>query len=152
MRNNKILNNIKHRPWEIPNKRWKYYQEWNNAIFLHWKVDYNELKKFVPNELEIDLFNQDPWVSLVAFTMEKIRPRNLPAISIISNFNEINIRTYVKHKGKAGVYFLNIEAGKRISSYIAQKISKLPYRYSKIKRSKDRFISENNNLNNIFKR
>jgi len=150
MRTKEIIKNNKHRPWKIPNKKWKYYQEWNNAIFLHWKVDYNELKKFVPNELEIDLVDQSPWVSLVAFTMEKIRPRNLPAISTISNFDEINIRTYVRYKGKAGVYFLNIEAGKRISSYLAKKISELPYSYSKMKRSKGQFISKNNKLNDIF--
>ena len=40
-----ILNITKHRPWEIPIENWKFYQEWNNAIFLHWEV---ELRKFVP--------------------------------------------------------------------------------------------------------
>lgn len=31
----KILEQSTHRPWEIPKNRWKYYQEWNDAIFLH---------------------------------------------------------------------------------------------------------------------
>lgn len=30
-----ILHTTKHRPWEIPRHSWKFYQEWNNAIFLH---------------------------------------------------------------------------------------------------------------------
>lgn len=142
-----ILKNRNHRPWELPKSDWKFYQEWNNAVFLHWEVDENELRKLVPNELEIDLFKGKPWVSLVAFTMEKIRPRNLPSFPPISNFNEINIRTYVKHNGKPGVFFLSIEAGNSLSCKIAKGISELPYRYSKIKRNSDKYTSENKEFN-----
>lgn len=100
-----ILKSTEHRPWKLPNGTWKFYQEWNNAIFLHWQVNLNELRKFVPEQLEIDLFENKPWISLVAFNMENIRPKNMPAFSPISNFHEINIRTYVKFGNKSGVYF-----------------------------------------------
>jgi len=73
-----ILNTTNHRPWKIPSSGWKFYQEWNNAIFLHYRVELKELKKFVPKELVIDLFEGKPWVSLVAFIMEKIRPKIYP--------------------------------------------------------------------------
>jgi len=145
-----ILNTTNHRPWKIPSSGWKFYQEWNNAIFLHYQVELKELKKFVPKELEIDLFEGKPWVSVVAFTMEKIRPKNLPAFSPISNFDEINIRTYVKSKNKTGVYFLNIEGGKSLSCKIAKGISKLPYRYSKIKRTDLKYESHNSKFNDRF--
>lgn len=138
-----LLNTTEHRPWKIPNKDWKFYQEWNNTIFIHWQVELSELQKFVPKELEIDLFEGKPWISLVAFTMEKIRPKNLPAFPPISNFDEINIRTYVKSNTKTGVYFLSIEGGTNLSCKIAKKISELPYRYSKIKRSKNQYLSTN---------
>ncbi|WP_438426262.1 YqjF family protein [Aquimarina macrocephali] len=138
-----LLNTTEHRPWKIPNKDWKFYQEWNNTIFIHWQVELSELQKFVPKELEIDLFEGKPWISLVAFTMEKIRPKNLPAFPPISNFDEINIRTYVKSNTKTGVYFLSIEGGTNLSCKIAKKISELPYRYSKIKRSKNQYLSIN---------
>ena len=134
---------IRDRSWDIPTGSWKYYQEWNNAIFLHWQVELNELKKFVPKELEIDLFEGKPWVSIVAFTMEKIRPKGLPSFFPISNFDEINIRTYVKSNNKTGVYFLSIEGGKYLSCKIAKSMSELPYRYSKIKRTKNRYQSTN---------
>lgn len=45
-----ILRITDHRPWKLPSGKWKYYQEWNNAIFLHWPVDNNELGKFVPED------------------------------------------------------------------------------------------------------
>lgn len=138
-----ILNSTAHRPWEMPPGNWKFYQEWNNLVFLHWQVELDELKKFVPAELEIDLFEGAPWVSLVAFTMERIRPRNLPPFPPVSNFDEINIRTYVKSNNKTGVYFLSIEGGTAASCKIAKGISELPYRYSKMKRRNGLFESSN---------
>lgn len=138
-----IVNSTSHRPWEMPNGSWKFYQEWNRALFLHWEVELSELEKFVPKELEIDLFQGKPWVSVVAFTMENIKPRYAPSFSPISNFDEINIRTYVKRDGKTGVYFLSIEGGKILSCKIAKAISELPYRYSKIKRSSGKYFSQN---------
>jgi len=127
----------------LPEENWKFYQEWNRAIFLHWKVDYQELRNFVPKELEIDLFEGNAWVSVVAFSMEKIRPKNLPHFAPISNFEEINIRTYIKSGEKTGVYFLSIEGGKKISCHIAKNISELPYRYSKIKMKPEQYTSLN---------
>ena len=143
----KILNTTDHRPWEIPIDNWKFYQEWNNAIFLHWQVELCELEKLVPKELEIDLFNGKPWVSLVAFTMEKIRPKNLPPFPPLSNFDEINIRTYVKSNNKTGVYFLSIEGGTKLSCKIAKGISELPYRYSIIERTGNKYQSNNFEFN-----
>ena len=142
-----ILNTTNHRPWKIPTDSWKFYQEWNNTIFLHYHVDLTELKKFVPMELEIDLFNGKPWISIVAFTMEKIRPKNLPYFPAISDFDEINIRTYVKSNNKTGVYFLSIEGGKSLSCKVAKGISELPYRFSKIKRTHQKFQSQNSEFN-----
>jgi hypothetical protein len=143
MTNNELLKNTDHRPWPLPTQQWKFYQEWNNALFLHWVVDASLLNELVPNTLELDTFEGKAWISLVAFTMEHIRPRLLPAFSPISNFDEINIRTYVKGNGKSGVYFLSIEAGKRVSAWIAKSLSGLPYRYSSILRTSTSYNSSN---------
>ena len=137
-----ILNQTAHRPWALPTGRWRYYQEWNKAIFLHWKVDSDELRKFVPEEMSIDVFEGQAWVSLVAFSMEKIRPRNLPHFSPVSNFIEINVRTYASYKQKPGVYFLSIEGGRRISCQLAKSLSQLPYRYSEMKKANNFYCSE----------
>ncbi|MFS4448478.1 YqjF family protein [Maribacter sp. 2307UL18-2] len=146
-----ILNTSDHRPWKIPPEGWKFYQEWNNTIFLHWQVELNELKKFVPQELEIDLFDGKPWISVVAFTMEKIRPKNLPSFPPISDFDEINIRTYVKSNSKTGVYFLSIEGGKSLSCKIAKGMSELPYRFSKMERTENEYSSTNSEFNDYLR-
>lgn len=143
MKTDQLLQQNRHRPWELPKEDWKFYQEWNNAIFMHWQVDPEELKKHVPAGIEIDLFEGKPWVSLVAFTMEKIRPRYLPPFSPVSYFHEVNIRTYSRNGSKAGVYFLSMEGSKWLSCQVAKGISGLPYRYSEMKREENSFLSYN---------
>lgn len=134
-----ILAETNHRDWKYPAKQWRYYQEWNKALFFHYKIDSFLLRKFVPKDLEIDEINGSAWISLVAFTMEKIRPHFLPAFPPISDFDEINLRTYVIKDQKPGVYFLSIEAGKLLSVLIAKSLSGLPYEKSRIKRTENSY-------------
>ncbi len=125
---NKLLDIIHHRPtWQVPGERWVWYQEWNRALFFHWKVDPEILKSFIPEGIQLDVYNNTAWVSLVAFTMEKIRPRYLPSVSLISDFHEINLRTYVTDGEHHGVYFLSIEAQKQLSAILSRRLSGLPY-------------------------
>lgn len=140
-----IISSIAHRPFPIPKGSWRYYQEWNNALFLHWKIPIEILRNLVPRKLKIDSFDDTYYISLVAFTMEKIRPKFMPSISIISNFHEINLRTYIENNGKKGVYFLNIEAEKLLSTLIAKSLSRLPYEKSKITRTHKTYTSKNKN-------
>lgn len=138
-----LLSEIHHRPFALPTGSWQYYQEWNKALFLHWKIPFDELRKSVPERLELDTFESEAYISLVAFQMQKIRPKHLPAVKFISDFEEINLRTYVINDGKAGVYFLNIEAEKYLSAFVAKKLSGLPYEKSNIFRKGNRFSSQN---------
>lgn len=147
---NNLLNNTKHRPWKIPGSNWVYYQEWNNALFLHWKVPFDELRKLVPGELKLDDYNGEYYISLVAFTMQKIHPRYLHPIQTISDFYEINVRTYVNNDGKPGVYFLSIEAEKKLSVIIAKVLSGLPYERAFMKRFGSAYASENHEKNFFF--
>ena len=138
-----LLNDQSHRPWVIPAGRWKYYQEWNNALFFHWGVPFEQLRQLVPEQLQLDAFEGKYYVSIVAFTMQRISPRNLPAIKAISDFHEINVRTYVNNNERPGVYFLNIEAQKPLSAYIARRLSGLPYEPANMQRTDERYSSRN---------
>ena len=145
-----LLQQAEHRPFPLPHGKWCYYQEWNKVLFLHWEMPLNPLKKQIPSSLEIDTFKGKAYVSLVAFTMQKIHPRYLPAVKSISDFDEINIRTYVIRDGKPGVYFLNIEAGKTLSAKVAKTLSGLPYEKAEMFRKKRMYLSANKAHNNVF--
>lgn len=138
-----LLKEIEHRPWTMPTGNWQYYQEWNDALFLHFEVDQQILKKHVPEKLNIDHFEGKYYVSIVAFKMQNIRPRHLPSLEFISDFYEINVRTYIDNDHKKGVYFINIEAEKSLSAFIAKALSGLPYGKSKIKRKQTGYSNFN---------
>lgn len=138
-----ILADTNHRPYPYPDATWTFYQEWNRALFLHWEIPVALLRNIVPKRLNIDTFKGKAYVSVVPFTMEKIRPRFLPSVGFISNFHEINVRTYVELDSKKGVYFLSMEAQKWLSAFVSKKMSGLPYEKSEIWRSKNAYRSHN---------
>lgn len=138
-----LLRHITHRPFPIPTSSWKYYQEWNQVVFLHLKVSKEYLRRFVPKKLELDDYHGQCYISIVLFTMENVRPRFLPGVNFISYFHELNIRTYVKSEGKSGVYFLNIEGEKSISCFLAKTLSGLNYKKSHMFRQNNIYQSKN---------
>lgn len=130
-----------HRPFPYPSDNWAFYQEWQEVLFLHWKVPYDILRQVVPAALCLDSFKGDYYVSLVPFSMKKVRPRYVPPVSFVSDFHEINLRTYIDMDQKKGVYFLNIEAEKWLSTFLSRTLSGMPYEKSRIKRTGFRYWS-----------
>lgn len=130
-----ILAATDHRPFPYPAGKWAFYQEWQEVLFLHWKIPYELLRRIVPAALTLDSYQGNYYISLVPFTMRKVRPRYLPAFPPISDFHEVNLRTYILQDGHKGVYFLNIEAEKWISTLLSKMISGMPYEKSSIRRT-----------------
>lgn len=143
MNSGEILNEINHRPIPLPQGSWIIYQEWQKVLFIHWAADVHELQQYVPGALITDTFKGTAWLSLVVFRLANVRPRFLPPIPPISNANEINFRTYVKYKGKPGIYFLSMELGKPVSNFLARYLTGLPYRYSEIDNKSTQYSSRN---------
>ena len=138
-----ILNQKNHRPYELPKQSWSFYQEWNHVLFFHWAVDPELLLPLLPEGLTLDLFDGKAYVSLVPFSMQQIRPKFLPSFKPISDFHEINIRTYVSKDGKGGVYFFSLEAEKGFSAYLSRNLSGMPYEKAEIQRSEGKYVSSN---------
>lgn len=138
-----LLQQTTHRPWELPTTGWSYYQEWNNALFFHWEIPLELLQSLVPSNLKVDLYEGKAYISLVPFTMQKIRPKYLPSLAFVSDFHEINLRTYVTHQGKPGVFFISIEAEKSLSAFLSRMLSGLPYKKSTMVRTPKGYTSQN---------
>ena len=130
-----LLSEVDHRPWPLPATRWSYCQHWRNAVFLHYQADPQAVQRLLPEGLLPATHAGSAWISLVAFDMAGVRPRGVPALPLVSDFPEVNLRTYVRHGTKQGVYFLRIEAGKRLSVRMARALSILPYRHAAMART-----------------
>lgn len=83
---------------------------WVNLLFLHWRVDATAVRRLVPRELEIDTFDGSAWVGLVPFRMEASRFTGVPRLPGLRDFFECNVRTYVRYRGRSGVWFLSLDA------------------------------------------
>jgi uncharacterized protein len=138
-----LLQKTRHRPYPLPSRKWVYYQEWKDVLFLHWKADTNLLRALVPLPLEIDTLNDDAWLSVVLFSGEKFHPRYAFPIPAISNFLQVNIRTYVNYQNRPGIYFLSISTNKIGSSFLSRLITHLPYTTAQISHDPHAFSMEN---------
>ena len=97
-----------------PDGRAVMHQSWRRLLFLHWEVDPAVLASRLPAGLHLDLHGGKAWLGVVPFLMCDVRPRGLPAVPGLSNFPELNVRTYVHDKnGVAGVWFFSLDAGQR---------------------------------------
>jgi uncharacterized protein YqjF (DUF2071 family) len=138
-----ILKENKHRPINLPDGTWKYYQEWHDTIFCHWKIPVKPLLEMLPPGLELDTLNGEAWITLVLFTVKKLRPKYIPAFIPVSNFDEVNLRTYVLHDNVPGIYFFSVEAQKAFSVLLAKMVTGIPYTHTSIKRDYHRYSVKN---------
>jgi uncharacterized protein YqjF (DUF2071 family) len=103
------------------------HQTWHDLLFMHWPLPPADLRPLVPPQLELDTFDNHAWVAVVPFWMSGIRARGLPPIPGISRFPELNVRAYVRYRGKAGVYFFSLDAANSPAVWAARKFYHLPY-------------------------
>jgi uncharacterized protein YqjF (DUF2071 family) len=102
-------------------------QSWHNLLFAHWPVDADALRRRIPAGLPLDLYEGQAWIGIVPFRMTNVAPRLLPALPWVSEFAEVNVRTYVTIGGKPGVYFFSLDAESSIAVAAARALLQLPY-------------------------
>jgi uncharacterized protein YqjF (DUF2071 family) len=125
--NYRILEETDHRPWPMPASPWIMTQSWHDLLFAHWAVDPAVLRKRVPPQLPLDLFDGRAWIGIVPFHMTNVAPRAIPAIPWVSSFPELNVRTYVRVGDKPGVFFFSLDAANPFAVGVAHTLFDLPY-------------------------
>lgn len=125
-----------HRPWPLPHGPWLMAQRWTDLLFAHWPIEPRILRALVPAPLPLDTFDGVGWLSIAAFYLSHLRPRWLPALPWLSEFPELNVRTYVSLGGKPGVYFFSLDAGSGMAVAGARATYHLPYFNARMKTSR----------------
>ncbi len=107
------------------------WQRWRSLLFLHWEVDPAAVAAHLPPGLEVDRYEGRTFVGVVPFGMEEVRPRWVPK-ALAQDFLETNVRVYVHHRGRPGVYFLSLEAAS-LSAVLAARVTfGLPYFHARM--------------------
>lgn len=103
---------------------------WEQIIMVNYEIDPQIVLPFLPNGVELDLFNGKCYISLVGFMFKNTKLFNIP-IPYFGTFEEINLRFYVKRKEgnqiKRGVVFINETIPYKIVAWMANKLYKEHY-------------------------
>jgi uncharacterized protein YqjF (DUF2071 family) len=132
-----VLREADHRPWPLPRAPWLMGQTWTNLLFAHWPVSREALERVVPAPLLIDEYEGTPWLGVTPFRVENLRLRGTPPVPPLSEFPELNVRTYVTVDGAPGIYFLSLDAASSPAVHAARFGYRLPYFRSRMAMAED---------------
>ncbi|MGZ3654190.1 MAG: YqjF family protein [Bdellovibrionota bacterium] len=116
----------------MKNRRTFLTAHWGNLLLLNYKVPSEVLEPHLPRGCELDLFQGDAFLSLVAFQFTRTRVFGL-RWPLYTDFPEINLRFYLKHQGRRGVSFLREFVPSRLVSGIARLLYNEPYSAAQIR-------------------
>jgi uncharacterized protein YqjF (DUF2071 family) len=109
---------------------------WDRAVFIHYEADPTLLQRQVP--FELDLRDGHAFVSIVAFTLLRMRPRIGGRFAEwifrpIASHEFLNVRTYVRHDGESGIFFLAEWLSNPLSVRLGPLTFGLPYRFGHLR-------------------
>jgi len=98
--------------------------EWRDLVMLNFEVDPGLLRSHVPPGTELDSFGGKTFVSLVGFRFLRTRLFGILPIPFHSNFDEVNLRFYVRRQEGAalrhGVVFIREIVPRRAIANVAR--------------------------------
>ena len=97
---------------------------WYHLAMLNYPADAGMLQKYVPAGTELDLWQGRAYLSVVGFMMLDTRVRGIP-IRCHRNFEEVNLRIYVRRKTangwRRGVVFIKEIVPRWMTAWVARR-------------------------------
>lgn len=104
---------------------------WYNLVLFNFVTPQEILKPFLPHGAELDLFDNQAFVSLVAFQFHNTEVMGIKWPGF-KNFPELNLRFYVRYKGERGVCFIKEYVPSQLITTIAKVLYNEPYKKAKM--------------------
>ena len=105
---------------------WIYVVHEVSPLFLHWELLPDAVRDLVPGQLELDLYDGAAWITVGPHRMERATLRDAPPDSELE-FPEVEVRTYVRHRGVPGVWFFSLDAPAESGNELRRQLTHLPY-------------------------
>ena len=106
---------------------------WEQLLFLHWAWDPAEIQKTLPRGLFVDTFDGQAWLGIVPFFMRRVHPRGLPCVPWLSDFLELNVRTYVYNSaGRPGIWFYSLVCNQPLAVELAKRCFHFNYVHARM--------------------
>lgn len=104
--------------------------EWRKLAMANYAIDEKILQAYLPRKTEIDRWNGTCYISVVGFMFLNTKIKGIK-IPFHVNFEEVNLRFYVKHKSnddwKRGVVFIKEIVPKSALTFVANTVYKENY-------------------------
>lgn len=114
------------------------HQRWEHLLFLDWRLPADVVQATLPPRLHVDTHEGAAWVSVVPLFMRDVRPRFVPPVPSMSDFLELNVRTYVFDElGRPGLYFYSLDCDQPIAVESARRLLHLNYEHAAMRASSD---------------
>jgi uncharacterized protein YqjF (DUF2071 family) len=106
---------------------------WEKLLFLHWAWNTGDIQSRLPEGLTVEEFNGTAWLGIVPFLMRSVHPIGLFPVPWLSNFEELNVRTYVRSEsGVSGVWFFSLACNQPLAVEIARRGFHLNYVHARM--------------------
>lgn len=108
--------------------RFMKHESWENALFVHWRVDPSTVAALLPAGLEPDILDGTAWVGLVLLTERGVSAYHQVLRRLVKPIDHFgaNVRTYVRRNGVPGIYFWSLECSSLLASFGAR-LAGIPY-------------------------
>ena len=112
-----------------------FFGTWDKPVFIHYETDPEILQRQIP--FQLDLRDGRAFVSIVAFTLIRMRPRIGGRLGEwlfkpIASHEFLNVRTYVRQAGEPGIFFLAEWLSNPLSVCLGPRTFGLPYRFGNL--------------------
>ena len=118
--------------------------KWQQLILINYKINPDILHPFIPKGTQLDLYNNTCYVSLVGFLFKDTSVLGIKLPYHI-NFEEVNLRFYVRYNNKRGVVFIKEIVPKPLITLIANALYKEHYQTCKMSHQ----ITKNNQTKTV---
>lgn len=116
---------------ERPDEPAVMFQRWENLLFVHWRWDPVKIQNILPQGLTVDTYHGGAWLGVTPLFLRNVRPRFLPAVPFVSEYLEVDVRTYVYDSlGRPGVYFLSLDCDQPLVVATARRLFNLNYEHA----------------------
>lgn len=87
----------------------------------------DQLARLLPRSVSLDTRDGVAWLGITPFRVTGLRLRGTLPMPRLSEFLELNVRTYVTVGDKPGIYFFSLDAESRFAVQAARRLYRLPY-------------------------
>ncbi len=108
---------------------------WRDVAFFHYRVSPGIIEHTLPNGVELDCYDGSAWLSVVPFRLTHVHLRGIPVLPGFNIVPEINLRTYVRVRGRPGIWFYSLDATNAIVVEAARIVTALPYFRARVETS-----------------